>query len=177
MALTETTIEGVVILDPRRFEDKRGFFSPAFSAREFEERGLAASFVEGNISHSIKRGTIRGMHYQAEPHGQGKLVRCTRGSIYDVAVDIRPGSKTYGQWVGVELTAENRRMLYIPGDCGHGFQTLADDTEVFYLVTSQYTPHAERGFRWDDPAFRIEWPEVGERVIIERDRTYPDYNL
>lgn len=177
MALTETKIEGVVILDPQRFEDERGFFSPAFSAREFEERGLAASFVEGNISHSIKRGTIRGMHYQAEPHGQGKLVRCTRGSIYDVAVDIRPGSKTYGQWVGVELTAENRRMLYIPGDCGHGFQTLVDDTEVFYLVTSRYTPDAERGFRWDDPAFRIEWPEVGERVIIERDRTYPDYNL
>lgn len=177
MAFTETKIEGVLILDPQRFEDERGFFAPAFRTSDFEERGLDARFVEGNISHSLRRGTIRGMHYQAAPHGQAKLVRCTRGSIYDVAVDIRPGSKTYGQWVGVELTAENRRMLYIPDDCAHGFQTLEDDSEVFYLVSSPYAPGAGRGFRWDDPAFRIEWPEVGERVLVERDRTYPDYTL
>lgn len=177
MTFKKTKIEGVFILTPKRFKDKRGFFVPAFSAHEFKGRGLDAPSVAGNISYSLKRGTIRGMHYQAEPHGQAKLVRCTRGSIYDVAVDIRPGSPTYGQWVGAKLTAENRHMLYIPGDCAHGFQTLEDDTEVFYMVSSAYQPASERGFRWDDPAFRIKWPDVGERVIVKRDRTYPDYTL
>lgn len=177
MAFTETKIQGVVILDPERFEDERGFFAPAFSTRELEERGLAARFVEGNISHSLRRGTLRGMHYQAAPHGQAKLVRCTRGRVYDVAVDIRPDSPTYGQWVAAELTAENRRMIYIPGDCAHGFQTLEDDSEVFYLVSSPYAPGTAQGFRWNDPAFRIEWPEADERILVERDRNYPDYTL
>ena len=177
MNFTETKIAGVFIVEPEGFKDHRGFFAPAFSSREFEEHGMAAQFVETNISYSLRRGTIRGMHYQAAPHGQAKLVRCTRGSVYDVAVDIRPDSPTYGQWVGVELTAENRRMIYIPGDCAHGFQTLEDDSEVFYMVSSPYAPGAARGFRWDDPAFRIEWPETGERILVERDRTYPDYTL
>jgi dTDP-4-dehydrorhamnose 3,5-epimerase len=167
----------VFILDPERFGDERGFFAPSFSAREFEARGMAAQFAETNISYSLKRGTIRGMHYQAGPHGQAKLVRCTRGRVYDVAVDIRPDSQTYGQWVGVELTAENRRMIYIPGDCAHGFLTLDNEAEVFYMVSSPYEPSSGRGFRWDDPAFRIEWPEAGEFIINERDRTYPDYTL
>lgn len=177
MNFTETKLEGVYLLDPKRFEDDRGFFAPSFSAREFEARGMTGCFVENNISFSRKRGTIRGMHYQAAPHGQAKLVRCTRGAVYDVAVDLRPGSPTYGEWVGVELTEENRRMIYIPGDCAHGFQTLADDSEVFYMVSSPYEPASGRGFRWNDPAFRIEWPEVEERVLIERDQQYPDYNL
>ena len=177
MNFTETKIGGVFILDPKRFEDERGFFAPAFSSREFEARGMDAQFVESNISYSLRAGTLRGMHYQAAPHGQAKLVRCTRGRVYDVAVDIRPGSGTYGQWVGVELTAENRRMIYIPGDCAHGFQTLEDDSEVFYMVSSPYAPASAGGFRWDDPAFRIEWPDAAERIIIRRDREYPDYEL
>jgi dTDP-4-dehydrorhamnose 3,5-epimerase len=177
MIFTETKLSGVYILDPERFEDERGFFAPAFSAREFAARGMASDFVETNISYSRRRGTLRGLHYQAAPHGQAKLVRCTRGAVYDVAVDLRPDSPTHRQWVGVELTAENRRMLYLPGDCAHGFQTLADDAEVFYMVSSTYAPASGRGFRWDDPAFRIEWPDVGGRVLIERDQKYPDYTL
>lgn len=177
MNFTETKIGGVFILDPKRFEDERGFVAPAFSSREFEARGMAAQFVETNISYSLKRGTIRGMHFQAAPHGQAKLVRCTRGRVYDVAVDIRPDSPTRGQWVGVELTAENRRMIYIPGDCAHGFLTLDDDAEVFYMVSSPYVAEGGRGYRWNDPAFRIAWPEAGELTIHDRDRTYPDYTL
>src|SRR2546423_8073312 len=177
MKITETKIEGVFVVDPRRFEDERGFFATAFSAREFEARGMAARFVESNISFSRSRGTLRGMHYQAAPHGQAKLVRCTRGAIFDVTVDLRPDSPTHRQWVGVELTAENRRMLYLPGDCAHGFQTLADDTEGFYMGSSPYAPESSRGFRWDDPAFSIGWPDAGERILIERDQNYPDYTL
>jgi dTDP-4-dehydrorhamnose 3,5-epimerase len=177
MIFTETKLAGVLVLDPRRFEDERGFFAPAFSAREFEARGMAAHFVESNISYSRRRGTIRGMHYQAAPHGQAKLIRCTRGAVYDVVIDIRRDSQTYGQWFGVELTAESRRMIYLPGDCAHGFQTLVDDAEVFYMVSSPYAPESGRGVRWDDPAFRIEWPDVDERVLIERDRSYPDFEL
>ena len=177
MIFTETKLKGIYVLDPERAEDERGFFAPAFSAREFAERGMESVFVENNISYSLRRGTLRGMHYQAAPHGQAKLVRCTRGAVYDVAVDLRPDSPTYRQWVGYELTAENRRMLYLPGDCGHGFQTLADDTEVFYMVSHPYTPKSERGFRWDDPAFRIEWRDAGALVIKKRDQEYPDYKL
>jgi dTDP-4-dehydrorhamnose 3,5-epimerase len=177
MNITETKIKGVFVVEPRRFEDERGFFAPSFRAADFAERGMESRFVETNISFSRRRGTIRGMHYQAAPHGQAKLVRCTRGAVYDVAVDLRPDSETYGQWVAAELTDENRRMLYVPGDCGHGFQTLADDTEVFYMVSSPYNPASGRGFRWDDPAFRVEWPDTEERVVIERDRLYPDYIL
>jgi dTDP-4-dehydrorhamnose 3,5-epimerase len=177
MQYSETKIEGIYLLDPRRFEDERGFFAPSFSATEFAARGMTSVFVENNISYSRSRGTLRGMHYQAAPHGQAKLVRCTRGAVYDVAVDLRPASPTFREWVGVELTAENRRMLYLPGDCGHGFQTLVDDTEVFYMVSRPYVPESGRGFRWDDPFFRIEWPEVGERVLLKRDQEYPDFKL
>jgi dTDP-4-dehydrorhamnose 3,5-epimerase len=177
MKFTETKISGVFVVDPTRYEDERGFFAPAFSAREFEARGIAGHFPETNISYSLRRGTLRGMHYQAAPHGQAKLVRCTRGRVFDVAVDLRADSPTYREWVGFELTAENRRMLYLPGDCGHGFQTLTDDTEVFYMVSSTYEPGSGRGFRWDDPAFRIEWPEADERILVDRDRNYPDYTL
>jgi dTDP-4-dehydrorhamnose 3,5-epimerase len=177
MNFTETKLGGVFVIDPERFEDYRGFVAPAFSSREFEARGMDAHVVGTNISYSLRRGTLRGLHFQAAPHGQVKLVRCTRGRVYDVAVDIRPGSPTHGQWFGVELTAENRRMIYIPGDCAHGFLTLDDDAEVFYMISSPYEPDSGRGFRWNDPAFRIEWPEAGEFIINERDRTYPDYTL
>jgi dTDP-4-dehydrorhamnose 3,5-epimerase len=138
---------------------------------------MASRFVENNISYSRARGTLRGMHYQAAPHGQAKLVRCTRGAIFDVAVDLRRDSPTFRRWVGVELTAENRIMLYLPADCGHGFQTLADDTEVFYQVSEHYAPESGRGFRWNDPAFGIEWPKTEQSILLPRDRDYPDFDL
>lgn len=177
MIFTETKLQGVYLIEPTRFEDERGFFAPSFSAKEFAARGMMSEFVENNISYSKSRGTIRGMHYQAAPHGQAKLVRCTRGAVFDVVVDLRRDSPTHREWVGAELTAENRSMLYLPGDCGHGFQTLVDDTEVFYMVSGVYVPDSGRGVRWDDPAFRIEWPEVGRRVLLRRDQEYPDYIL
>jgi dTDP-4-dehydrorhamnose 3,5-epimerase len=177
MTFTETKLKGVYIIEPYRFEDERGFFAPSFSAKEFAARGMADVFVENNISYSKRRGTLRGMHFQAEPHGQAKLVRCTRGAVFDVAVDLRPDSPTFKEWIGVELTAENRSMVYLPGNCGHGFQTLVDDSEVFYMVSQLYAPESGRGFRWDDPAFGIDWPDVGTRLLLERDETYPDFQL
>jgi dTDP-4-dehydrorhamnose 3,5-epimerase len=177
MIFTETKLVGVYLIEPRRFDDDRGFFAPSFSAKEFAARGMASVFVENNISFSNSCGTIRGLHYQAAPHGQAKLVRCTRGAIFDVAVDLRPDSATFKQWIGVELSAENRFMLYLPGDCGHGYQTLMDDTEVFYMVSKVYVPESGRGFRWDDPAFGIHWRDVGERVLNERDLQYSDFTL
>jgi dTDP-4-dehydrorhamnose 3,5-epimerase len=175
MRFNETGIAGVYSIEPRRFEDERGFFAPAFSAKEFAARGMANTFVETNISYSRYRGTLRGIHYQAAPYGQAKLVRCTRGTIFDVAVDLRPSSPTFKKWVGVELSAENRSMLYLPADCGHGYQSLVDDTEVFYMVSEVYVPESGRGFRWDDPAFGIDWPDVGPRVLNNRDQDYPDF--
>lgn len=177
MIITETKLGGIYLIKPRRFEDERGFFAPSFSAVEFAARGMASVFVENNISYSKSRGTLRGMHYQAAPYGQDKLIRCTRGAIFDVAVDLRPHSPTFKQWIGAELTAENRSMVYVPGDCGHGFQTLVDDTEVFYMVSQPYVTESNRGVRWNDPAFGIEWPDVAERVLIERDQQYPDFTL
>jgi dTDP-4-dehydrorhamnose 3,5-epimerase len=177
MTVTETKIAGAYIIEPRRFEDERGFFSPSFSATEFAARGIASVFVESNISYSKTRGTLRGIHYQSAPYGQDKLIRCTRGAIFDVVVDLRPDSPTFKQWTGVELTEANRSMVYVPGDCGHGFQTLVDGTEVFYMVSQAYKPETGRGVRWNDPAFRIEWPEVDDPILIDRDQSYPDFAL
>jgi dTDP-4-dehydrorhamnose 3,5-epimerase len=177
MIFTETQLKGVYVIEPERFEDERGFFAPSFSEREFEARGLASRFVENNVSFNRRRGTLRGLHYQAPPHGQAKLVRCTRGSVFDVAVDLRPNSPTFRQWVSVLLTQENRLMFYLPGDMAHGFQTLEDDTEVFYQVSDFYVPEAYMGLRWDDPAFGINWPLPEERVIIQRDESYSYFKL
>jgi dTDP-4-dehydrorhamnose 3,5-epimerase len=176
MRFVETKIPGSFIVEPDRFEDERGFFAASFRAKEFAARGLEHVFVESNISYSNTRGTLRGIHYQAAPYGQAKLVRCTRGAIFDVVVDLRRESPTFMQWEGIELTAENRSMLYLPGDCGHGFQTLVDDTEVFYMVSQPYAPESGRGFRWNDPAFGIEWPEARERILIDRDQKYPNFS-
>ncbi len=175
MNFTETKLSGAFIIDPRRFEDERGFFAPSFSARLFAERGLVSHFVENNISFSAAEGTLRGMHFQAAPHGQAKLVRCTRGRVFDVGVDLRPDSPTFKQWFGVELSAENRRMVYLPGDFAHGFLTLEDDTEVFYQVSSTYAPESGRGVRWNDPAFGIEWPRTRRLILLPRDESYPDF--
>jgi dTDP-4-dehydrorhamnose 3,5-epimerase len=177
MILKETNLSGVFILEPKRFDDERGFFAPAWSEIELANRGVESRFIEGNISYNHHRGTLRGVHYQAAPFGQAKLVRCTRGSMFDVGIDLRPHSPTFKQWVGVELSAENRLMLYLPGDFAHGYLTLEDQTEVYYQVSQVYVPEANRGVLWDDPAFAIEWPRTEELTINERDRTFLPFTL
>ena len=154
---TETKLKGAFIVDPQKFEDERGFLSRSFSANEFESRGLNPRIAECNISFSKKRYTVRGMHFQHAPFAQAKLVRCTKGAVYDVIIDLRPDSPAFKQWVGEELTAENRRMLYVPEGFAHGFQTLEDDTEVFYQITNFYNPGSEGGVRWNDPVFGIDF--------------------
>jgi dTDP-4-dehydrorhamnose 3,5-epimerase len=168
-------MSGVFVLDPERFEDERGFVARSFSEEEFAAHGIVARLVESNISFNLRRHTVRGMHFQRPPRAQAKLVRCTAGAIYDVCLDLRPGSESFGRWEAVELTAENRRMLYIPEGFAHGFQTLADATEVFYQVSDVYAPDSADGVRWNDPAFRIEWPTTEGVTINERDRSYPDF--
>jgi dTDP-4-dehydrorhamnose 3,5-epimerase len=165
----------VWVVEPERHADVRGFFARTFDAEEFARRGLRSTFPQCSVSYNVRAGTLRGMHFQAAPHAEAKLVRCTAGGIYDVAVDLRPDSPTRGRWAGVELTAENRRALYVPEGFAHGFQTLVDAAEVLYQISAPFVPEAARGVRWDDPAFGIEWPEAAERVINERDRTYPDF--
>ena len=177
MKFTETKLPGVFLIEPQRFGDERGFLAPSFSAKEFAVRGMESVFVESIISFSEQRGTLRGMHYQAAPFGQAKLVRCTRGAVFDVAVDLRPDSPAFKQWIGVELSAENRSMIYLPAEFGHGYQTLVDDAEVFYMTSGIYAPDCGRGFRWNDPAFGIEWRETGQLILNDRDRSYPDFNL
>jgi dTDP-4-dehydrorhamnose 3,5-epimerase len=177
MIFTETKLKSAYLIELETFEDERGFFARSWSEREFEAEGLDARLAECNISFNKREGTLRGMHYQDAPHGQTKLVRCTRGAIYDVIVDLRPDSETFKQWVGFELTADNKRMLYVPEKFAHGFQTLADDSEVFYQMSTPFAPESARGVRFDDPAFKIEWPHTDERIIIARDREYPDFTL
>ena len=174
MIFKETKLHGAFIIEPDKFEDERGFFAHSWSEKVFAERGLDSHMVECSISFNRKRGTLRGMHYQAPPHGQVKLVRCTMGSIYDVIIDLRPRSPTFKQWMGVELTAQNRLMLYIPKDFAHGFQTLEDDTEVSYQMSDPYASESGRGVRWNDNAFNIAWPGMVS-VINERDRSYADF--
>lgn len=168
-------IPGAYLLEPQRHEDERGFFARTFCRREFEERGLEPTVVQCNISYNRRRGTVRGMHYQAAPAPEVKLVRCTRGAIYDVIVDLRPGPQEGPlRQVGVELDADNRAALYIPAGVAHGFQTLADDTEVFYQMSEFYAPGAGRGVRWNDPRIAVTWPlEISE--ISDRDRSFPDF--
>jgi len=170
---TKTAIDGVVVVDPERHEDDRGFFARSFCVDEFVEHGLDPSVVQCNISFNARAGTVRGMHYQASPVSETKLVRCTRGAIHDVVVDLRPDSPTYQQHVAVELTAENRRALYIAkGLLAHGFQTLEDDTEVSYQMGERYTPGADRGVRYDEPALGISWP-LPVSSISEKDTAWP----
>lgn len=174
MRFRPTEIEGVVLVEPDRHEDERGFFARTWDAHEFATNGLNPRLVQSSISFNHRRGTLRGLHYQAEPHAEAKLVRCTAGAIYDVAVDLRTESATFRRWVGVELTAENRRALYVPEGCAHGFLTLVDASEVTYLISEFHAPDAARGVRFDDPAFAIEWPaEIA--IVNERDRTYPSF--
>lgn len=171
----ESRLKGAFIVEPEKFEDERGFFGRSFSQKEFSRQGISTPPVESNISFNRKTHTIRGLHFQSAPHAQAKLVRCTRGAIYDVMIDLRSGSPTRGQWEAAELTANNHVMLYVPEGFAHGFQTLEDDSEVFYEVWDSYVPGSAGGIRWDDPAFGIRWPETREIVLNERDRTWPDF--
>ena len=173
MIFTETKLPGAFVIDPQPVEDERGFFAQCWSEEAFADRGLNPRLVETNVSVNYQKGTLRGMHFQVAPHAQPKLVRCTAGAIYDVMIDLRPDSTTFKQWHAVELTAANHRQLYIPAGIAHGFQTLADNTEVSYHMSAIYRVESARGVRWDDPAFVIEWPHVGGRVINDRDRTWP----
>ncbi len=174
MKFTPTKLPGVRIIDIEERRDDRGFFARGWCRKEFEAQGLTARIAQANISYSRHKGTLRGMHYQVSPHEEAKVVRCTRGAIHDVIVDLREDSPTFKQWIGVELNQDNHRMLYVPEGFAHGFMTLRDDTEVFYLVSEFYTPGAEAGLRYNDPAFGIEWP--GEpAVITDKDRSWPDF--
>jgi dTDP-4-dehydrorhamnose 3,5-epimerase len=171
MVFVETGLAGVFIIEPERFEDERGWLARTWSQREFAERGLNPKLVECNLSFNLRKGTLRGMHYQSEPFAQGKLVRCTAGAIYDVAVDLRPDSATFNKWEAVELTAKNRRMFYIPEGCAHGFQTLEAAAEVLYQMSEVYAPEHARGVRWNDPAFGIRWP-LPDPFMLDRDANY-----
>lgn len=171
MIFNETKLPGVFIVEPEIITDERGFFACSWSPVEFEQQGLNPRLVQCNISFNNQRGTLRGMHFQAKPHEEAKLVRCTRGALYDVAIDLRTGSPSRYQWVAVELTADNRRMLYIPEGFAHGYQTLADETEVFYQMSESYHPESAGGLRWNDPAIGIEWP-LSVTVISPRDQNY-----
>jgi dTDP-4-dehydrorhamnose 3,5-epimerase len=170
-------VEGAWVLALAPREDERGFFARAFCQRENLEHGLETSFVQANVSVTRRRGTIRGLHYQVAPSEEAKLVRCTRGAVWDLVLDIRHGSPTCGKWFGAELTAESHRQLYVPKGCAHGYQTLADDTELFYLVSAFYSPSDERGIRWNDPAFAIDWPVREGIDLSPKDRNWPDFPL
>jgi dTDP-4-dehydrorhamnose 3,5-epimerase len=174
----ETAIEGAFVVEPERIEDERGFFARTFSADEFEARGLDARVDQCSTSFNASAGTLRGLHYQTAPHGESKLVRCTRGAIHDVAVDLRPDSASYLRWFGVELSADEGHAFFVPEGCAHGFQTLVDASEVLYQISTPYVPEAARGVRWDDPAFEIEWPDPpGKgRTMSARDAAYPDFS-
>ena len=176
MRFVETPLPGAWVIELEEIEDERGWFARTFDAGQFRERGLNPDVVQCNASFNHCAGTLRGMHYQADPHGESKLVRCVRGAIFDVAVDLRPDSPAYRAWHGVQLSGDNRRAFYIPAGLAHGFQTLTENTEVLYQMGNPYMPEAARGVRFDDPAFAIAWPEAaGERIVSERDAEYTDF--
>jgi len=170
----DTELQGACIIELEKLGDERGFFARTWCRKEFENQGLVARIVQANTSFNTRAGTLRGMHYQAAPYQETKLVRCTSGAIYDVILDLRAESPTYKRWIAVELTAANGRMLYVPADFAHGFITLEDNTEASYLISESYTPGAGRGIRWNDPQFAIEWPCPVE-VISEKDAGWPDF--
>jgi dTDP-4-dehydrorhamnose 3,5-epimerase len=175
MIFTETKLRGAYLLDLDKHEDERGFFARAWCVDEFKKHGLNQRLVQCNISFNKRRGTLRGMHYQGEPYEEAKLVRCTRGALYDVIIDLRRDSPTFKEWFSVELTAQNHRALYVPEGLAHGFQTLVDNTEVFYQMSEFYHPECSRGVRWDDPAFGIKWPS-DPHILSRQDREYADFS-
>jgi dTDP-4-dehydrorhamnose 3,5-epimerase len=176
MKFIETGLPGAVIVEIEKLEDQRGFFARTWCKKEFEKHDLDAEMVQANVSFNHSKGTLRGMHYQVEPHGETKLVRCTQGAVYDVIIDLRPGSQTYRRWFGVELSAANYRMLFVPKMFAHGYQTLVDESAVAYQVGQFYTPGSERGIRYDDSAFDIRWP-LNVSIISDKDKNWPDFAL
>jgi len=176
MKLISLPLNGACVIELEPISDERGFFARTWCAEEFERLGLNPKLVQCSISWNERRGTLRGMHYQAEPCAEAKLIRCCSGAIYDVIVDLRPASPTYGKWAAAELTSENLKMLYVPEGFAHGFQTLTDNTEVSYQISASYQPEFARGVRWNDPAFGIEWP-ISNPILSARDRAYADHKL
>ena len=175
MIFTETKLKGAYLVEVKKIEDNRGFFGRAWCQKEFEDQGLNGNVVQINTSFTHKKGTMRGLHYQVDPYQETKFIRCTKGSIWDVIIDLRPKSPTFMQWVGHELSADNYKMVYVPENFAHGFVTLEDNSEVYYPVTTFYTPGAERGIRWNDPAFNIAWP-VEVEIVTEKDGNHPDFD-
>ncbi len=174
MIFSPTELKGAYLVGLQRIEDARGFFARGWCRKEFTEQGLNPDLAQLNLAFSHRRGTLRGLHFQVAPHAEAKLVRCTRGALYDVIIDLRPGSPTFRRWLGVELTADNRQMLYVPEGFAHGYQTLADETEMYYQTTEFYVPQAARGVRYNDPAFAVKWP-LPVAVISEADQKWPDF--
>ena len=174
MKFTETPLRGAYVIELEPRNDDRGFFARAFCQNELAAHGLENTITQANMSYNFKRGTLRGMHYQMAPHAEVKLVRCIAGAIWDAIIDLRPESPTFSRRWGTELSAENRKMLYVPEGFAHGYQSLTDDSEVLYLVTEFYTPNSERGLRWNDPAFAIEWP-IPAPILSPKDAVHPDY--
>ncbi len=175
MIFRRLSIRGAYIIEPQPVEDARGCFARTWCRDEFAEYGLTRPFDQCGASHNRKKGTLRGLHYQAAPYEEAKLVRCTAGACFDVIADLRPGSPTEGTWVGIELTPANRRMVHVPEGCAHGFQVLADDTEIFYQIAGRYRAEEARGIRWDDPGLAIDWP-IAEPILSPRDSELPFWN-
>ena len=174
MIFTETRLAGAFVIEPALLEDERGFFARTWCRREFEARGLETRIAQCSTSFNVRKGTLRGMHYQVHPATETKLIRCIRGALYDVIIDLRPESPSFTLHFAVVLSADNRKMVYVPAGCAHGYQTLEDGTEIFYQISEFHSPEHARGVRWDDPCFAIPWPE-GERTVVDRDRRYPDF--
>jgi dTDP-4-dehydrorhamnose 3,5-epimerase len=175
MIFTETPIQGAWVIDPEPATDERGLFARVWCAREFAAQGLETGIAQVSVSFNLHPGTLRGLHYQDEPHAELKVVRCSRGAIFDVIVDLREDSSTFTRHYSVVLTAANRRLLYVPRGCAHGFQTLEPNTEITYQISEFHLPGLGRGVRWNDPAFGIAWPAAEPRIMTDRDRTYPDF--
>ena len=174
MDIVETPLKGAWLVDLRKNVDFRGFFARVYCHSEFREKGIDEKIAQINSSFSHKRGTLRGLHYQTEPYEEIKMVRCIQGAIFDVIIDLRPNSKTYCQWYGVELSADNRTLLIVPKGCANGYQTLFDDTETIYFVTEFYSPEHEGGIRWNDPLFNVKWP-ISDPIISDKDKSFPDF--
>lgn len=177
MIFKETGLKGAYIIELEKLEDERGFFARSFCQREFQEHGLNTRIAQCNVSYNKKKGTLRGMHYQAKPFEEDKLVSCIRGTIYDVIIDLRPNSTTYGNWFASELRADSYKIIYIPKGFAHGFQTVDDDTIVYYQMSEFYVPEYAQGVRWDDPAFGIKWPYATPAIVSEKDSSYEDFKI
>lgn len=175
MKFTELELKGAYLIELEKFEDKRGFFARTFCKKEFSDNGLDPELSQISIAFNKKKGTLRGMHYMLPPYKEAKLVRCSRGKIYDVIIDLRPESKTFKKWYSTELSQDMPKMIYLPEGFAHGYQTLAHNTEVIYHMSILFVPEYYTGVRWNDPAFKIKWPDVKDRIISEKDNSYPDF--